>query len=176
MNNFRFKFPPFIVPRVPRLYYGPSTAPVEKTGSQKLVERLFIALQVLSHLLLILGGLLGYFFYQFYGSLLLAGLGYLAGVWLRRSLGIRGAKATTGFFQRIRERAQGARPELLESLLEGLSRSPLTPAKCRTMIQVYDRAVKQLKQAPTQAEKNRILAELDRRVNQLYWGRGNPPA
>jgi hypothetical protein len=167
MNNFSLKN--LVVPRIPRLYYGPDQYVVEKSGRARLADGLFLGLQVLSLLLFIIGGLVGYFVYQMYGSLVLAMLGYLGGVWMRRSLGIRRQKATTGFFARLRERAQGSRPGLLEMLLEGISQNPLTLQKCRMLVQTYERAVKQLKQTKTLPEQNKILAELDRRVQQIYW-------
>jgi hypothetical protein len=159
---------PQLVPtRFPQLFYGSAAAPRVQTKRQRLAERLFLALQVLSLSLFLVGAVLGYYFYQFSGLILFGALGYLAGVWMRRSLGIRGQKATTGFFQRMRERAQGAKPGLLEWLLEKVGQDHLTQARCREIVQVYDKAVSQLKREKSTQAQNKILADLDRKVYEL---------
>jgi hypothetical protein len=142
-------------------------------GREKLVETLYLTLQVISQVLLILGGILGYIFYEIYGLILFAAAGYLLGVWIRRSLGIRGRKQTTGFFMRMRERAQGFRPGLLEWTLEKVSRNEFTRAKCRAVTQIYEKSVRQLKQSQSTEEQNRILADLDKRVYQILYDRRN---
>ncbi len=157
-------------PRIPRLYYGTSRASLQQTDRQRLAGVLYIAFQVLSWLLVLIGALLGYIFYHFYGLLLGSLLGYTLGIWVRRSLGMRGRKATTGFFARLRERALGSRPGILEGLLENISREQLTQAKCRAMIQAQEKAVERLKQASSHEEQNKILAELDRRLRQMIAG------
>lgn len=140
------------------------------TEPERLADQVYVALQILSYFLFLFGGIIGYIFYQFYGMVLFSSLGYLGGVWARRSLGIRGMKHTTGFFIRMRERALGSKPGLLEWLLERVSRNQFTPAKCRAVVQIHERAVKQLKQSRSTEEQNRILADLDKRVKQILLG------
>lgn len=168
-NPLKLTLPQLFPSRVPRLYFGatPPTRPL--TPREKLAERLFVGLQIFSYSLFAVGGIVGYVFYQLYGLILLTLLGYLAGVWVRRSLGIRGLKPTTGFFMRLRERARGAPPGLLEWLLEKLSQNELPPAKCQAILQVYDRSVTRLKKISSTEDQNAILAELDRRVKNLYY-------
>jgi hypothetical protein len=153
------------------LYFGAAAYPRELNGREKLAERLFQILQIISHILLILGGILGYIFYQVYGLLLFAALGYLAGVWMRRSMGIRGRKPTTGFFMRMRERAQGSKPGFLEWALEKVSRNQITQAESRAVTQVYEKSLKQLKLSDSTEAQNRILADLDRKVFQILHDR-----
>jgi hypothetical protein len=127
-------------------------------------------LLVVSYFLFLIGGLVGYALNRFYGLVIFGSLGYLVGVWMRRSLGLRGRKTTTGFFQRMRERAQGARPGLLEWGLEKISGHEFTRSKCERVAQTHARAVKQLKQSGSSEEQNRILADLDQRVKKILYG------
>lgn len=86
---------------------------------------------------------------------------------MRRSMGIRDLKLTTGFFNRMRERAFGSKAGLLEYLLEKVGHNEFTQAKCQGVTQVYEKAVKQLKQSKSTEEQNKILAELEKRVHQI---------
>ena len=169
MKNLHFGISQISLSRIPKLYYGSSSSDRNMTGREKLAEKIFVSLQIISHILFLVGGIIGYSFYQLYGLLLFAVLGHLIGVWIRRSMGIRGLKPTTGFFMRMRERAHGSKPGLLEGLLEILSHNEFTPDKCRSVIQIYDKAVKQLKQSGSVEEQTRILADLDKRVNQILY-------
>ncbi|HEX7973095.1 MAG TPA: hypothetical protein VF498_01695 [Anaerolineales bacterium] len=156
--------------RTPQLFYGNLGYSRKLAGHARLAENLYVFLHVSSYFLLLLTGILGYAFYQFYGLLISAAAGYAAGAWMRRSLGVRGRKSTTGYFLRMRERAQGSKPGLLEGLLEKLGQTELSQAKCKAIIQVYDTAVKQLKQARSTSDQNNILADLDRRVWEISYG------
>ncbi len=160
-------FPQISATRIPQLYYGKSVSPRIKSEPEYRADQLYITLQIVSYTLFVFGGVIGYYFLEFYGVILFAILGYLVGVWMRRSMGMRGLKPTTGFFKRIRERASGSRPGLLEWLLEKISHHEFTQAKCQAVTQVYDKAIKQLKQSQSTEEQNRILAELEYRINHL---------
>ncbi len=162
-------FPSGMPRRIPQLYFGRDAQPVALTGREKLADGLFTVLWVLSWALPAIGGVGGYFLYQYFGILLFAILGYGLGAWMRRSLGVRGRRATTGFFMRMRERAQGMRPGVLETMLERLSRHELTAEKCRSIVLAYDRAIKQLRRNPGVEERNKILAGLDRRVKEIVY-------
>lgn len=157
-------------PRIPQLYYSSSQGPVLQTDREQLASVLFIAFQIVSWLLVFIGAVLGYLFYHFYGMILGTILGYTAGIWMRRSLGIRGRKSTTGFFARMRERAMGSRPGILEWLLEKISQDELTQAKCQAITQAHEKAVQRLKHASSHEEQNKILADLDHRVKQIITG------
>lgn len=165
-----FDFTQYFRPRIPQLYYGASQTRLQETDRQRLAGALFIALQVTSWLLVFFGAVSGYLIYRFYGLILGTILGYTAGIWLRRSLGIRGRKATTGFFARIRERAMGARPGFLEWLLERIGQDELTQARCRAITQAHEKTVQRLKQTTSRQEQNKILADFDRRVRQIIAG------
>jgi hypothetical protein len=169
MNSLFSKilFPVFYPTRIPQLYFGPNAAPRDLHPSEKRAEQIFVALQILSFVLFLLGGVYGWFAYGLYGLVLFALLGYIGGVWIRRSLGIRGQKPTTGFFQRMRQRAFGSRPGILEMLVEQISGHPLSRQKCLEVLQVYERSTEKLKNARSVEEQHRILAELDRRVQQM---------
>jgi hypothetical protein len=153
--------------RIPKLYYGTSTPPRSTSTRARLADALYVFLLIVSYTLFAVGGGVGYLVRQVYGLVLFTLLGYVAGMWIRRSLGLRGRKTTTGFFMRMRERAQGSRPGVLEWVLEKISGQVYTQAQCKAVVQAHEKAVKVLRQAKTMGEKNRILAELDQKVNKL---------
>lgn len=156
--------------RMPQLYFGRSAMLRNRTPQEKIADNLYAFLIILSDILFFIGGVCGYFINRFYGIILFATLGYLAGIWMRRSLGVRGRNPTTSFFKRIRERAQGSRPGLLEWLIEKVSNTELSQAKCKAIIQVYEKSVSQLKQSRPAEEQNQILADLDARVKKIMYG------
>jgi hypothetical protein len=167
MKISRIKLPQLSSTRIPQLYYGPSGLPRTKSEPEKRADQLFVILQIISFTLFVLLGVIGYYFFEFYGLALFALLGYLIGVWMRRSMGMRGLKSTTGFFKRMRERASGSKAGLLEWLLEKVSHHEFTQAMCQAVTQVYDKAVKQLKQSKSPEEQNRILAELEKTITHI---------
>jgi hypothetical protein len=156
--------------RIPTLYYGPQRQPRQQTAAEKRADRIYGVLVIASEFFFLLFAFVGYIRYDLYGLLLAGAAGYLAGILLRRSLGMRGRKANTGFFKRMRERGKGSRPGLLEGWLERMSGNELTPARCASVAQVYEKAVQRLRQASTLEEQNRILADLDQRVYKLLAG------
>ena len=143
--------------------------PRKISKQEKLADTLYGLLVIGSYILFIIGGLCGYLIYQLYGSILFAMLGYGAGLWIRRCLGMRGRGRTAGFFMRMRERANGARPGLLERWLESLSGTRLTQAKCRSITLAREKAVKQLRQSESTPEKNQILADLDKSIQRILY-------
>ena len=169
MKSHFFRLPQLFPSRVPQLFFGRSAAPRVLNPQEKLADRVFVYLQIISYILFAIGGVLGYYRYQFYGLLIFGALGYLIGIWMRRSMGIRGDKPTNGFFMRMRERASGSRPGLLESVLERIGQNEISQAQCIAVIQVHERAVKQLKQTKSSEDQNKILADLDKRINQILY-------
>lgn len=167
-RNF-LKLPKLFPSRVPQLFFGPSAVPRELSQREILADRLFLSIQILSYVLFAIGGFAGYYLFQIYGLLIFGVLGYLIGIWMRRSAGIRGEKLTTGFFARMRERALGSRPGLLEAILEKISQDECSQAQCRAVTQAHERAVKQLKLAKSPEEQNKILADLDKRIKQILY-------
>ncbi len=171
MRKFTFQAPS----RIPQLYFGATSERRRGSRREKLADALFLTLWAASYLLFIAGGIAGYLTSRFYGMILFTVLGYGIGIWMRRSLGLRGRKATTGFFTRMRERAQGAKPGLLEWLIEKVGGTPFTQARCRAVVEAQERAVRQLKRLDTPAEQNKVLAELDRRVRSILSAEDNRP-
>ncbi len=139
------------------------------SGREKLADGLYGFLVIGSYILFVVGGLGGYLYNGLYGSILFAMLGYGSGAWMRRSLGMRGRKPTTGFFTRMLERAQGSKPGLLEAWLETLSGKTFTQAKCRAVSLAHEKAVKQLKQSDSTPQQNKILADLEMRVQRILY-------
>lgn len=141
-----------------------SNMPREMTRRERLGDAIYLQLQMLARLLLLPAAILGFYLGSVAGAL--AGLltGYLAGRWVRHSLGMRGPDPTLGFFRRMRERAEGSRPRVLERLLEAIRGNRFTPEKCRAIWQAYERAGEELRGAQTREELYRILNELDQVV------------
>ncbi|RPI25964.1 MAG: hypothetical protein EHM70_19530 [Chloroflexota bacterium] len=156
--------------RVPQLFFGKTQAPRFNTRREEIADTVFFVLQVISQFLVVFAAAFGYYAYEFYGLVVFGLLGYITGIWIRRSLGIRGKKYTTGFFARMRERALGSKPGLLEWLVEKIGQHEFTQEQCRAVVQVYDKAVRQLKQSKSTDEQNRILADLDQKVRQILFG------
>ena len=155
--------------RIPRLYYGPSRPARPRTLLEKRADTLYGYLSIGSEFLFLIFGLIGLYFYQIYGLIAMAAMGYVLGFWIRRSLGIRGRKANTGFFKRMRERSQGSPPGLLERLLENISQTSFTPEKCKAVTSQYEKSVTRLRQAKTPEAQKKVLEELDFKVNQILY-------
>ncbi len=165
MINVLSRFRNLASPRVPRLYYGPGMAEPELTGRQKLAEDIYVYLKIFSEVLFFFTAFFGYHAYGLYGLVLFAVVGYGVGAWIRRSLGVRGSSSPTkGFFRRMRERANGSPPGLLEGMLERYGNFPLSREQCRNVALAEERAIKQLTHTVSKDEQNRILADLDRKV------------
>jgi hypothetical protein len=166
MNRF-FDIRSWFPARIPRLYFGALAAPRKLSGRDKLAEAVYIFLVLLSYILFVVGGLSGYLYNRWNGLIIFAVCGVVIGMWMRRSLGLRGRRPASGFFRRMRERAQGSKPGLLEWCVEGTGGSEFTQMKCRAVTLAHEKAVKGLKQAKSSEAQNKILAELDRRVGQI---------
>ena len=92
MKNIQLQVPA----RVPRLYYGATAGQMELTGREKLGEAVYTTLALVSYILFLAGGVLGYFYDGWLGSITFTLLGYVLGMWMRRSLGMRGRKIAPG--------------------------------------------------------------------------------
>lgn len=170
MKKISFQLPQLFSSRIPSLYYGETAASRIKTEREARADQIFRTLQIVSHFLILLCGLVGFVFYKYYGLALGAMLGYVVGTWMRRSMGIRGVKPTTGFFKRMRERAQGSPPGMLEMLLERMDGYQYTQQQCKEVSLIYEKTVRQLRQAPAGEAQNRILADLDKRIRKILRG------
>lgn len=133
-------------------------------------DRLFVCLQVIAALLFVAGGLVGYFFFQVTGLILGSAGGFMAGVWMRRSMGLRGA-APHGFYLRMKERADGSPRGLLELILEKLRGNDFTPEKCLAISKIYARTMEGLQNAHTEDDVRSLLRELDERTKDISYDR-----
>ena len=119
-----------------RLSDGIENMPRRMTQREKAADTLFLFLQLSSRLLFIVTALVGYSIHGVYSALIGAVLGYLVGIWMRRSMGIRGPNPNEGWLRRRRERAEGSRRGILEWVIEKLRANEFTQEKCRNASQV----------------------------------------
>ncbi len=140
------------------------------TSREKIGDMIFINLQILSRILFIISGLLGYYFYGIYGVFLLGIVGWVVGIWIRHSMGIRESDPTTGFYVRMQERAQGARRGVFEWLLEKIRGNEFSQSKCMKISDAYDQAMTELSQCTSLKEQKKIIEKLDRKVKEISYG------
>jgi hypothetical protein len=138
---------------------------------ERLADHIFFYMQIISWFVFIIGGIVGYMVNNLTGSLILIIGGWLFGIWIRRSLGRRGRDPFHGFYQRLRERANGSRRGVLEWAIENLRGSGFTRTKCQAITALYDEAMKKYVLASSQAEKRAIIVHLDSEVKKISYVR-----
>lgn len=148
---------------------GVRAMPREMTRRERAVDLVFLNLQVFSQWTWAAGGVAGFALAGWWGAAAGVPAGWLFGRWMRYSLGRRGANPTEGFFIRMRERAEGSRRGLLEWVLEKARGNEFTRAKCAAIWGAWAQALEQLRAAASPHERQRILAELDRRVKKISY-------
>jgi len=154
---------------VQSLSEGIANMPRRMTSRERIGDIIFLNLQILSRILFIVAGLLGYYLYGIYGVFFLAIAGWVIGIWMRHSMGIRGPDSKKGFFVRMRERAQGAKRGILEWTLEKIRGNEFSQSKCVAITEAYDQAMAQLKRCTSPAEQRETIMRLDRRVKQISY-------
>jgi hypothetical protein len=148
---------------------GIPNMPRSLTARERLADHLYFYLQTASWFVFLAGGIAGYAIKGLIGCVALLAGGWLFGMWMRRSLGQRGRNQFLGFYQRIRERANGSRRGLLEWLIEAIRGSGFTISKCRAITAAYDRAMLQGRSTSSAAEQQAILQRLDAEVKRISY-------
>lgn len=148
------------VPRVPRRI----------TRREKIADNLYLNLQILSRLLFIILGLAGYYFYSWLGLLISIVVGIIIGIWMRRSMGIRGSDGFAGFYIRMHERANGSRPGLLEWVIEKIRGNEFTQAKCQAIYREYEEAMEKLQHCLLPDQKEQVFIDLDKKIKEISYG------
>ena len=143
--------------------------PRRLTARERFADSLFFYLQTISHFTFVIGAIVGYAFKGLDGFILLTGGGFIFGIWMRRSLGIRGPNQFEGFFRRIEERANGSRRGMLEWVIETLRGSGFTISKCKDITKAYEQAKIQLSSASSPDQQKEILKKLDENVKKISY-------
>lgn len=139
------------------------------TTRERLADHLYFYLQIVSRFVFVLGAIVGYAFNGFIGCCLLGVGGVLCGIWLRRSMGMRGIDPFHGYFQRIKERANGSRRGLLEWGIETMRGGGPTVCKCQAITKSYERAMDECRLTSSPAQQKAILQRLDAEVKLISY-------
>lgn len=152
-----------------QLSEGISNMPRRLSRRERLADHLFRYLQITAHFGFIAGAIIGYAAGGWRVSLA-AVIGCLVlGILMRRSLGLRGRDPCLGFYQRMRERAAGSRPGLLEWTIESLRGNKFTRAKCEAITRAYNIARADLRVAKSPRQQDAILARLDSETKRISY-------
>ncbi|HVZ19130.1 MAG TPA: hypothetical protein VG897_18575 [Terriglobales bacterium] len=145
--------------------------PRRLTPREKAADSLFFVTVLVSWLLFIPGGIVGYAVWGWPGSVVLVIACIVLGLILRRSAGLRGPDQFHGYYRRRKERANGGRIGLLELLIERLRGNPFTREKCAAITAEYDKAMQDLRSARTDNERGAILKRLDRETKRISYAK-----
>jgi hypothetical protein len=148
---------------------GISRMPRKLTTRERLADHVFFYLQITSRFVFVIGGIGGYELNGPLGSIVAITCGWLVGIWMRRSLGIRGPDPFHGYFRRIRERAEGSSRGLLELVIEFLRGGGFTVSKCREITAAYDHAMGEAQAARLPDQRQAILLRLDAEVKRISY-------
>lgn len=140
------------------------------TEAERRGDRLFLHLQVASSVLLLLGPVLGGVLGGWLGAAIGLVVGWLARVWMRHSMGLRGSNPTDGFFIRMKERASGTRRGTLEALIERVRQRPFTQEQCAAITMVWDDTRVRIEAATSVDEKRELMNACDAEIKRLSYG------
>jgi hypothetical protein len=149
---------------------GIERMPRRLTEAEHRGDKLFFHLQVASFGVLILFPILGGALRGWIG----AGIGFVVGwivrSWIRRSMGVRGSNPNESFFIRMRERAKGARPGMLEILIERVRQRTFTQRQCAEITEAWDQTRLQMEAAKSIEEKRQLMEKLDSQIKRISYG------
>jgi hypothetical protein len=151
---------------------GIERMPRQLTDAERRGDRLFLHLQVVSSVLLLLCPLLGGVLGGWPGAATGLAVGWLARVWMRHSMGIRGSNPNDGFFIRMKERATGARRGILEALIEEVRQRPFTQEQCAAITNAREDTRKRIEAATSVEEKRELINALDVEIKRISYGSG----
>ena len=140
------------------------------TEKERRGDRLYLHLQVIALVVLFLLPILGGVWRGWTGAAIGLAAGALLRFSMRRSMGLRGSNPHDGFFIRMRERANGSRPGVLEALIERVRGRPFTRPQCVAIAKAWDEARSRLADAASGDERHAIVEELDARVKAISYG------
>jgi hypothetical protein len=152
---------------------GIERMPRRLTDAERRGDRLFLHLQVVTSVLPLLCPVLGGVLGGWPGAARGLVVGWLARVWMRHSMGLRGSNPNDGFFIRMRERANGARRGILEAAIERVRQRPFTQEQCAAMTQAWDETRQRLAAATSEEEKRELFDAFDAQIKRISHGQGS---
>lgn len=148
---------------------GIARMPRTLTTRERFADRVFFFLQMISWFAFIFGGIVGYAITGWTGCVVLLVAGWLFGMWMRRSIGLRGRDPFHGFYRRMKERAGGSRRGILEWLIESLRGRGFTRSQCQRIWAAYERAMALGRTASTSKQQRQILQQLDEETKSISY-------
>lgn len=97
-------------------------------------------------------------------------VGWIFGMWMRRSLGVSNRNLTRGFFIRMLDRGNGSPTRLLESWVEALRGRRLTMVDCRALVAIRGEALRHWQVTESPEEHERIRREQDQKILRVLYG------
>lgn len=152
-----------------KLSDGIPNMPRRFTERERLADRIRICLLFAARLFILPCGVLGLALDGIVGGVVGVCGSWILGRWVRYSLGVRGREGFHGWYQRIRERANGSGPGLLEHLIELIRGSGFSDAQCRAIIELYDEAMIDMRQADDNEQRINIAMRLDIAVKRISY-------
>ena len=149
---------------------GIDRMPRRLSEAERRGDRLFLHLQVLSRLLVLLTPVLGGVLGGWIGAAIGIVFGFLACVWMRHSMGLRGSNPNDGFFIRMKERAHGGRCGIFEALIERVRQRTFTREQCVAITKAWDETRERLEAATTVEEKHELINRLDAEIKRISYG------
>lgn len=142
------------------------------TWRGRVADGVFVLLLLVARCSLVFGAAVGGLLLGFPGAFIGLAGGWVIGVWMRWSLGLRRRGLTHGFVVRMLERGNNDRPKLLESLVEALRGHRLSARQCRMVAAAYAEATRRLQTCESLPERVEILQERDRKIGEAAYGQG----
>jgi hypothetical protein len=139
----------------------------------RMADGVFVLFLLVARCSSILGAVVGGILLGFPGVVVGLAGGWVIGVWMRWSLGLRRRGLTHGFVVRMLERGNNDRAKLLESLVETLRGHRLSARQCRMVAAAYAEATRRLQTCESQPERVEILQERDRKIREAAYGQGH---
>ena len=149
---------------------GIERMPRHLTDTERRGDRLFLHLQIFSSTLLLLCPVLGGVLGGWPGAAIGLMVGWLARTSMRHSMGLRGSNPHDGFFIRMKERSNGARRGILETLIERVRQRPFTQEQCAAITKVWDDTRVRLEAATSVEEKRELINACDAEIKRISYG------
>jgi hypothetical protein len=149
---------------------GIERMPRRMTEAEHRGDKLFFHLQVASSVVLVLFPILGGVLRGWIGAGIGLVVGWMVRIWVRRSMGLRGSNPNDGFFIRMRERAKGARPGMLETLIERVRQRTFTQRQCAEITEAWNQTRLQMEAAKSIEEKRQLMEKLDSQIKRISYG------
>jgi hypothetical protein len=136
---------------------------------ERFADNIYLLIQLFSSSMFIITGLIGWILRELPGLAAGVMVGFLTGRWMLRSIGKRGRDPFKGYYIRMRERAQGSRPGLLESLIEKIRGNAFNREKCLKIADAFDASMERVRSAVSMDEQREILVALSETTKRISY-------